>query len=108
MNRVIFPNKLLPYLLLAPQIAVTLVFFIWPASEAIYESTRLEPPFGGHSVFVGLDNFVAILTSPAYLGTIGTTAVFSIGTAVSALAAGLLLAVIGGAWCVAAPSTARS
>ena len=44
--RVTFPNKVLPYLLLAPQIAITLVFFFWPASQAIYQSMLREDPFG--------------------------------------------------------------
>ena len=44
--RVIFPNKVLPYLLLAPQLAITLVFFYWPASQALYQSMLREDPFG--------------------------------------------------------------
>ena len=44
--RVIFPNKILPYLLLAPQLAITLVFFYWPASQALYQSMLREDPFG--------------------------------------------------------------
>ncbi len=34
-QRAIFPGKLTPYLLLAPQLAVTLVFFVWPALQAL-------------------------------------------------------------------------
>ena len=44
--RVIFPNKILPYLLVAPQLAITLVFFYWPASQALYQSMLREDPFG--------------------------------------------------------------
>ena len=53
-SRVAFPNKLLPYLLVAPQIAITLVFFFWPASQALYQSLLREDPFGLASTFVGL------------------------------------------------------
>ena len=46
MNRAVFPHKLLPYLLLAPQLAITLVFFYWPASQALRQSMLREDPFG--------------------------------------------------------------
>ncbi len=46
MQRVVFPNKILPYLLVAPQIVLTIVFFFWPASQALYQSVIREDPFG--------------------------------------------------------------
>ena len=44
--KAVFPNKWLPYLLLAPQVAITLVFFYWPASQALYQSLLRQDPFG--------------------------------------------------------------
>jgi sn-glycerol 3-phosphate transport system permease protein len=92
--RVIFPNKVLPYLLLAPQLAITLVFFYWPASQALYQSMLREDPFGLKSAFVWFDNFEHVLADPNYLNAMRVTAVFSLSTAVVSMAAALLLAVM--------------
>ncbi len=93
-DRVIFPNKVLPYFLLMPQIAITVVFFFWPAGQAVYQSLLKEDPFGLRSKFVGLDNFSYVLTQPSYLNSVRVTVVFSVSTALLAMAAGLLLAVM--------------
>ncbi|MDR6292519.1 sn-glycerol 3-phosphate transport system permease protein [Inquilinus ginsengisoli] len=93
-RRAIFPNTVLPYLLVAPQIAITLVFFFWPAGQAIRQSMLREDAFGLKSRFVGLDNFARVLADPAYVNSLQVTAVFSIAVAISALAVALLLAVM--------------
>src|SRR5258707_2466078 len=93
-RRVVFRGKLLPYLLLAPQFAVTLMFFFWPAGQAIWQSLHREDPFGLSSRFVGIDNFAAVLADPAYLHSLGVTAVFSVAVTALAVAPSLLLAVI--------------
>ncbi|CAN5137792.1 sn-glycerol-3-phosphate ABC transporter permease UgpA [soil metagenome] len=94
LDRPAFPNKLLPYFLVAPQIAITVIFFFWPTSQAIRQSLLQEDPFGLRSIFVGLDNFRVVLSDPNYVNSIRVTAVFSAATAVLALAIGLLLAVM--------------
>src|SRR5690242_5595623 len=93
-RRVVFREKLLPYLLLAPQLAVTLVFFFWPAGQAIWQSLHREDPFGLSARFVGIDNFSAVLADPTYLHSLGVTAVFSVAVTVLAVAPALLLAVM--------------
>ena len=93
-RRVVFPNKLLPYMLLAPQIAITLVFFFWPAFQAVRQSLYRDDPFGFSSRFVGLDNFEMVLSDPAYINSLQVTVVFSLSVAVVALVAALLLAVM--------------
>jgi len=93
-KRVVFKHKFLPYLLVAPQIAITLVFFIWPASQAVFQSVLQEDPFGLSSKFVGLANFVDIFTDEIYLHSIYVTAVFSLMVAVIAMSVSLLLAVM--------------
>lgn len=93
MNRATFPHKLLPYLLLAPQLAITLVFFYWPAGQALKQSLLREDPFGLKTQFVGLANFKRVLADPAYLNSIKVTAVFSVATAFISMAIALLLAV---------------
>lgn len=91
-KRVIFKNKVLPYFLVAPQIIITLVFFIWPALMAIYQSVREEDPFGLSSEFVGLENFQYIFTDPIYLNSIKVTMVFSLSVAAIAMSVSLILA----------------
>src|SRR5713101_724749 len=91
-RRVVFRGKLLPYLLLAPQLAVTLMFFFWPAGQAIWQSLHREDPFGLSSRFVGIDNFTAVLADPSYLHSLGVTAAFSVAVTVLAVAPSLLLA----------------
>ncbi|MEW9807778.1 sn-glycerol-3-phosphate ABC transporter permease UgpA [Mesorhizobium marinum] len=92
--RVVFPNKVLPYLLIAPQLAITLVFFYWPASQALYQSLLKEDPFGLKSRFVGLDNFRRVIADPNYVNSVEVTAVFSVATAFISMAVALLLAVM--------------
>ncbi len=93
-KRVVFKHKFLPYLLVAPQIIITLVFFIWPASQAIYQSVLQEDPFGLSSTFVGLENFASIFDDDIYLNSLRVTAVFSLSVAVIAMTVALLLAVM--------------
>ena len=90
----IFPNKILPYLLVAPQLAITAVFFYWPASQALYQSMLREDPFGLSSKFVWFDNFARVLADPNYVNSLRVTAVFSLATAFVAMAVALLLAVM--------------
>src|SRR5258707_5229761 len=91
-QRAIFPGKLTPYLLLAPQLAVTLVFFVWPALQALRQSVLVEDAFGLSTRFVWLENFSRLLHDPNYLHSIEVTAVFSAAVAFLGLAFSLLLA----------------
>jgi sn-glycerol 3-phosphate transport system permease protein len=91
-KRVVFRSAWLPYALLAPQIAVTLVFFFWPAVQAVWYSFQLQDAFGLKTEFVGLQNFAALFADERYLQSFGTTAVFSIAVAFFGLAISLLFA----------------
>jgi sn-glycerol 3-phosphate transport system permease protein len=93
-KRVTFRDPLLPYLLVAPQIAVTVVFFLWPAGQALYQSVQREDPFGLSTQFVGLENFEALFADPTYLNSLQVTAVFSISVAFLSLAVSLVLALM--------------
>lgn len=93
-RRVVFRGKALPYLLVAPQLAVTLVFFFWPAAQAFWQSLHREDPFGLSSHFVGIANYAAVLSNPDYVASILRTAVFSAAVTVLALVPSLLLAVM--------------
>jgi sn-glycerol 3-phosphate transport system permease protein len=92
-KRAVFRSRWLPYLLVAPQITVTLVFFFWPAAQALYWSTLLQDAFASRSQFVGLDNFAALLRDPLYLASFKVSALFSFLVAAAGLAVSLLFAV---------------
>jgi sn-glycerol 3-phosphate transport system permease protein len=91
-KRALFSNRVLPYALLVPQLAVTLVFFYWPASQAIWQSFLLEDAFGLSTEFVGFENYRNLFGQPEYYRAIGTTVVFSSLVAFFSLACALLLA----------------
>src|SRR5512138_1660604 len=93
-KRVVFRSKWLPYLLVAPQIAITVIFFFWPAAQAIYYSFLVQDPFGLGSQFVWFQNFGELLRSPYYLESFKITAFFSVIVAVSGILLSLLLAVM--------------
>ncbi len=93
-RRVIFNEKLLPYLLLAPQLAVTLIFFFWPAGQAIHMSVLSQDAYGQSVTFVGLDNFKEVLGDADYVKTLWRTVLFSSAVAVTALFPALLFAVM--------------
>jgi sn-glycerol 3-phosphate transport system permease protein len=93
-KRVVFRSAWLPYALVAPQIAVTLVFFFWPAVQAVWYSFQLQDAFGLRTEFVGLANFAALFRDENYLYSFKVTALFSALVAASGLAISLLLAVM--------------
>jgi sn-glycerol 3-phosphate transport system permease protein len=93
-KRVRFNNRWLPWLLIAPQMAVVLLFFFWPAGQALYQSVLAQDAFGTSTQFVGLENFERLYNDPTYLASFKTTAVFSILVAVLGLSIALLLAVM--------------
>src|SRR5918995_2245464 len=91
-KRAIFSAKALPYLLLAPQLAITFVFFYWPASQAVWQSFLLEDAFGLSSEFVGFENYRYLFRQPEYYKAVATTALFSTLVALLSLSLALLLA----------------
>ena len=91
-KRVVFRSAWLPYALVAPQIAITIVFFFWPAVQAGWYSFQLQDAFGERTQFVGLANFAALLTDENYLYSFKVTALFSALVAGAGLGISLLLA----------------
>ncbi len=92
-KRVRFKSSWLPWALIAPQMAIVLVFFFWPAAQALYQSLLTQDPFGLSTEFVGLENFQRLWADDTYLASFTTTAVFSLLVAVIGLSIALLLAV---------------
>jgi sn-glycerol 3-phosphate transport system permease protein len=93
-KRTVFANRWLPYLLVLPQVAVTLVFFFWPAAKSLYLSVFKSPPFGGRDIFVGLDNFTALLTTPEYYDSVVNSFVFAGGVTGLSVVGGLVVATL--------------
>jgi len=91
-KRVVFRSAWLPYALVAPQIAVTIVFFFWPAAQAFWYSFQLQDAFGQSTQFVGLQNFSELFHDANYLRSFQITAVFSALVAASGIGISLLLA----------------
>ena len=93
-KRVLFRQRWLPYLLLAPQLAVTLVFFVWPASQALWQSLLRQDPFGLRTEFVGFANFAQLFADPLYLNALQVTAIFTVVVTCLSMVSALLLAVM--------------
>ncbi len=92
-KRVVFRSSWLPWALLLPQMAVILIFFFWPAGQALYQSLLQQDPFGTSVTFVGLDNFRQLFDDPSYVESFKTTAFFSVLVAGIGISLSLLLAV---------------
>jgi sn-glycerol 3-phosphate transport system permease protein len=93
-KRVTFNERWLPYLLVAPQMVITIVFFFWPSGQMLFQSVVTEDAFGGNTKFVWFDNFINLLKEPAYYDSVRVTLVFSFLVAAVGLALSLLLAVM--------------
>jgi sn-glycerol 3-phosphate transport system permease protein len=93
-KRTVFRSRWLPYVLVLPQVAVTIVFFFWPAVKSLYLSVFKSPPFGGRDIFVGLDNFTALLTDPEYYASVVNSFIFAGGVTVLSVAGGLVVATL--------------
>jgi len=93
-KRTVFSNRWLPYLLVLPQVLVTLVFFFWPAGKALYLSFFKSAPFGGRDVFVGLDNFTALLSDAEYYDSVINSFIFAAGVTGLSVVVGLVVATL--------------
>src|SRR5438045_8818568 len=91
-KKVVFRSAWLPYVLVAPQIAITVIFFFWPAAQAVYYAFLVQDPFGQRSEFVWFQNFQDLLASSNYIESFKITALFSTLVAFAGLSISLLLA----------------
>ena len=67
------PASSCPVSLLLPQLAVTLVFFYWPAAQALWQSFLVQDAFGLSTEFVWFDNYVELFKRPDYYHAVGVT-----------------------------------
>src|SRR5258708_20809460 len=93
-KRVTFNERWLPYLLVAPQMVITLVFFFWPSGQMLWQSLLIEDSFGGNSKFVWLDNFAHLFQDSSSYASMRLPVGFSALVASIGLAFSLLLAVL--------------
>src|SRR3954452_22819623 len=93
-KQAIFQSRLLPYALVAPQLAIVLIFFYWPALQAVIQSFLLQDAFGLSTTFVWFENYIDLFKDAAYFEAIVRTFFFSFAIAVSSLSFALLLAVM--------------
>lgn len=93
-KRMTFSNNWLPYLLLAPQIIITLIFFIWPASQALYQSVLRQDIFGFKTTFIWFENFTRLFADDLYLQSVKVTVIFALGTTFLSMSVALLFAVL--------------
>ena len=93
-KRVTFRSAWLPYALVAPQLAITVVFFFWPAGQAVWYSFQLQDAFGLSTQFVWFDNFIALFRDSNYWASFRTTAIFSFSVAALSIGISLVLAVM--------------
>ena len=87
-----YRNRLLPWLLLAPQLLLVLVFFYWPTSQALYWAFTLEQPWGGGNTWVGLQNFANIFRDGGYWATVLRSGLYALVTTALSMSAALILA----------------
>ncbi|MDH5209285.1 MAG: sn-glycerol-3-phosphate ABC transporter permease UgpA [Burkholderiaceae bacterium] len=92
-KRVRFRSLTLPWLLLAPQLAVIAIFFFWPAGQALLQSLQIQDAFGTSTEFVGLENFRRLFGDELYIESFQTTAVFALLVACCGIGLALLIAV---------------
>ena len=91
-KRARFESRWLPYALILPQLAITVVFFFWPAGQALVWSTLIQDAFGAHTEFVWIENFRTLFVDPNYLDSFRITALFSALVAAIGLTLSLILA----------------
>jgi sn-glycerol 3-phosphate transport system permease protein len=91
-RRAYYRNGGLPWLLIAPQLILVLVFFYWPTMQALFWAFTLEQPWGGGNSWVGLENFLGIFRDRSYWQTVGRSAGYAICTTALSMAIALTLA----------------
>jgi len=93
-KRVTFKGLLLPLMLVLPQLVISIVFFFYPAGQAIWQSLFIPDPFGLSSQFVGMGNFEFLFEDKYYRTSFVTTAIFSTLVTLVAMIPALFLAVL--------------
>ena len=94
MQRTVFRSRWLPYLLVFPQVAVTVLFFFWPALKSLQLSLYRVSPFGDKMNFVGLENFAKLLGDPEYYQSVVNSFIFAGGVTLLSVGGSLVMAAL--------------
>jgi sn-glycerol 3-phosphate transport system permease protein len=94
MQRTVFRSRWLPYLLVFPQMTVTVLFFFWPALKSLQLSLYRVSPFGDSMSFVGLENFAKLLGDPEYYWSVVSSFIFAGGVTALSVAGALVMAAL--------------
>ncbi len=96
MKRLVLYPKDIGYalVLLAPSIALFGTFVFYPLAKTVYLGFYRSDPFGLHSTFVGLDQYMDVLKSGSFHRSLWTTALFALYTVPTGLVLGLGLALL--------------
>jgi len=93
MKRVQFKSKFTPFLFVAPQLAIVLVFLYWPILQTFSDAFTVQDAFGFSKTFVWFDNFAFVITDPAYIRSLKFTLFYIFVITLVTGSIGLLLAV---------------
>jgi len=89
-RRTIFGGWALPAAFVLPQVLLTILFFLWPAGQAIYGSLTRQDAFGLKTQFIGLENFIDLLTDPLYIESMWRTLGFCLAVTLLSMGVALL------------------
>ncbi|RME60992.1 MAG: sugar ABC transporter permease, partial [Caldilineae bacterium] len=89
-----FPNRILPYVLLAPSVIIVLIFFVIPSVQSLYLSFYRVSPLGNRRIFIGLENFARLVQDPEYLNAIRVSVEFALFVVIVGLSASMAVAVV--------------
>jgi sn-glycerol 3-phosphate transport system permease protein len=88
-------ETLFAYLLLSPSLVVFMAFVVYPFARNIWLGLYRTPPFPGlPRRYAAYEQYQQILTSPEFVASLRTTALFLVMTVPTGLFLGLLLAVV--------------
>jgi sn-glycerol 3-phosphate transport system permease protein len=83
-----------PYLFLLPSLLLFSLFVYYPFFKTLYMSLGLTNAHGEFQEFIGLQNYVEILTSKDFVSSLIITMKFVLFTTIPSIAIGLLLALL--------------
>lgn len=85
-------DKYFAWAFLGPSLLILGVFIFYPMIKTLYLSLFLTNTVGKPTVFVGISNYINLLTSADYLSSLGVTLFYVFAVTIITIALGLVLA----------------
>ncbi len=85
-------HRFFAWVFILPQLLITLVFFIWPACSALFQSLLYSDAFGLQQHFAGLANFTDLFLDSSYVKAIWVTLVIAVSVTILTMFFGLIMA----------------